>query len=301
MKLVKQSVERLWKSPLLVPVQAVELSGRTCYKSESKITPDSAEKFVSLLKESGHTAMLEHCWFTLKVPESLFSRILGLWHRPYLFMSRGSVPLISGNATAFNNMYIDYPMVMHDIQHELHSDYPILFDKPDGGYRGGRVTFYTGELNAAERLFHQAYSYKIITCRGVTHELVRHRPFSYAQESTRYVNYKNGVTFVIPPWVGITPDDDIDMYKRNCSELEWHWLDHCENVENYYTGQSANGWTAQKARGGLIIDLKTEIVITGNVKMFEFMFSLRCAKAAHPQMVEVANLIYEDMYDGIKD
>jgi len=124
--------------------------------------------------------------------------------------------------------------------------------------------------------------YKVICDRGVTHEIVRHRLFSYAQESTRYCNYKGGVTFVIPCWFG---ENDL---------TESGWRIHMQCCEDRYLDLLNNAWTPQQARSVLPNSLKTEICIAGNLREWRHFFKLRCAKTAHPQMQEVAQMIYDD-------
>lgn len=139
--------------------------------------------------------------------------------------------------------------------------------------------------------------YKAICNRGVTHELVRHRLYSFAQESTRYVNYKKGVEFIIPPHlydevsVGeylISTDFKFSTAAGNI------WLCNKLRAEHDYKGLILAGWQAQQARDSLPIALKTEIVFAGNFREWRHFFNLRTNPKAHPQMVEVANLILND-------
>ena len=210
MQLVKPAIERRWITS--EPLKTIESAGRTCYRSETKITEHSAEEFVRRLIKRRHFAMLEHA----------------------------------------------------------------------------------------------SASYKVVCDRGVTHEIVRHRLFSYAQESTRYCNYKGGVTFVIPCWLDFPPTtagheaylDAENQYQGWISPLvggELCWMQHMLACEETYIIMAASGWTPQQARSVLPNSLKTEIVITGNLREWRHFFHLRCAKAAHPQMQEVANMLLEDI------
>jgi len=137
---------------------------------------------------------------------------------------------------------------------------------------------------------HCSATVRFICNRGFTHELVRHRLASYSQESTRYCNYKKtGVTFIIPPWVKL----QLGEYTRNM--LNFHnypiharyWLDSLLNAEYNYNKLLEEGWSPQQARGVLPIDLKTEIIITANLREWMHIFELRCSKQAHPQMQEL--------------
>jgi thymidylate synthase (FAD) len=146
-------------------------------------------------------------------------------------------------------------------------------------------------------LEHASMSYKVICDRGVSHEIVRHRLFSYTQESTRYCNYKSGVTFIIPSWLDIAPGeykgpDDFLVTRVSTTYL---WFYELLRSETAYTELLKMGWVPQQARSVLPNALKTEIVITGNFREWRHFFKLRTAKEAHPQMQEVAKMILEDI------
>lgn len=124
----------------------------------------------------------------------------------------------------------------------------------------------------------------LICNRGTTHELVRHRLCSFAQESTRYVDYAvddGGIEFIIPAelsnvenhtglFVGMS---DLDLWKRAMTEAEFTYME-----------LRRRGVQAQIARGVLPIDLKTEIVVSANLREWMHIFDLRCAKTAHPHI-----------------
>lgn len=122
---------------------------------------------------------------------------------------------------------------------------------------------------------------RFICNRGFTHELVRHRLCSFAQESTRYCNYSkdnhgNEVTFIIPPWL-----ENADSSMRDT------WKGHMKDCEDLYLSAIKNGLPPQHARGFLPIDLKTEIVIQANLREWRHIFKLRTAPAAHPSMQQL--------------
>ena len=159
---------------------------------------------------------------------------------------------------------------------------------------------------------HASASYRVICDRGVTHEIVRHRLFSYAQESTRYCNYSGGVVYILPPWV----DMAVGVYRINLlQETMYHnntlvtipprtaefrpWLDSLVYSEMHYQELITSGWTPQQARSVLPNSLKTEIVITGNLREWLHFFTLRCATDAHPQMREVAFMLLDDIRSHI--
>lgn len=158
--------------------------------------------------------------------------------------------------------------------------------------------------------------YKVICDRGVTHEIVRHRLFSYAQESTRYCNYKGGVTFILPPWIEmpvkllktevffdaneeglLTPLGPTQPARRKSIEYRgaaFLWLRAIQRAEEAYKALLNQEWTPQQARSVLPNSLKTEIVMAANIREWQHFFKLRCSPKAHPQMQEIANMLLED-------
>ena len=130
-------------------------------------------------------------------------------------------------------------------------------------------------------LEHASLTVRIICDRGVTHEIVRHRIASYSQESTRYCNYSgdkfgNEIT-VIRPFFWNDDPAKFEIWKRAM-----------EAAEKAYNELIAAGATAQEARSVLPNSLKTEIVMTMNLREWRHFLKLRTAPAAHPQMREVA-------------
>ena len=134
-------------------------------------------------------------------------------------------------------------------------------------------------------LEHVSISVRVICDRGVSHEIVRHRIASYSQESTRYCNYSNDkfgneLTFIRPIF-----SDKCDAGMMDTFE------DTCRFIEKRYFEMLENGATPQEARSILPNAIKTEIVMTMNLREWRHFFRLRCDKAAHPQMRQVANLM----------
>ena len=178
-------------------LRKIEKSGRTCYKSEEKITENSAEKFAKMLLEIGHESVIEHEKITVR----------------------------------------------------------------------------------------------IICDRGVTHEIVRHRIASYSQESTRYCNYSknkfgNEISVIEPCFW--QKDDDVDKKKYEI------WERAMLESEKSYLELLKLGATPQEARSVLPNSLKTEIVVTMNIREWRHFFKLRTSKAAHPQMREIACPILDE-------
>lgn len=174
-------------------LKKIEKIGRVCYKSESKITQDSASKFIANIIKSGHESVIEH----------------------------------------------------------------------------------------------EKISIRIICDRGVTHELVRHRIASYSQESTRYCNYANEkfgkeLTLIKP----IFWAKDSEEYK--C------WFETMQKIEDSYNYLIEKGVKPQEARSLLPNSLKTEIIVTMNLREWRHFFKLRTSLRAHPQMREIACVILDE-------
>lgn len=199
MILIRPSYEILTKINPIEILQRIEIAGRTCYKSEEKISSGTAVPFVARIIKSGHHSVIEH--------ESISVRF---------------------------------------------------------------------------------------TCdRGVSHEIVRHRLVAYSQESTRYCDYGGkytcpDVTFIIPPWIDISPGEyrtkeDIPVV----SNSGHYWTDAMFYAERMYATLRQHEWTPQQARAVLPNSLKTEIVMTANIREWRHILTLRTSKAAHPQMREL--------------
>lgn len=180
MKIINQSYKIISLPENLL--KTLEQAGRTCYKSENKITDKSAPKFVKMLRDRGHHAMIE-----------------------------------------FGDIIV-----------------------------------------------------KFITNRGVTHEMVRHRMCSFAQESTRYVNYKGGMEFIRPVW-----------WNEDDASPQQSWYVAMEQSEKSYISLLNQGWRPEQAREVLPNSLKTEIVVKANIREWRHILTLRTSKAAHPQIREL--------------
>lgn len=193
MRVIKPSFEIVHTPDSSNILERIEKAGRTCYKSEDKITSTSAKQFVSKILKLGHHSVIEH----------------------------------------------------------------------------------------------ESASVRIICDRGVTHEIVRHRLASFSQESTRYANYSRNkfgseITVIKPCFW----DESSDEYKL--------WFESMVNTEKTYLSLIKNGASPQEARSVLPNSLKTEIVVTCNLREWRHIFSLRCAKAAHPQMREIMLPLLEE-------
>lgn len=266
MNLIKPSFEIIEQEPGLQGVyKQIELAGRTCYKSEDKITEDSAEIFVNKMLESNHTAMLEHGTIYLKHEAEL---VRGMQECDTLFKK-----------------YKDNAFSVYYTIRKCKNNKTIV-----GGYvtTNLRVIIENGWIEDLQYLcepteYHEKrITVRFICDRGVSHEFVRHRTKSFAQESTRYCNYGKdkfggSVTFITPPWL------------QESEELEYE--EDLKIIELLYFKWLSKGWTAQQARGFLCHFLKTELVMTGFVKDWQHFFDLRAlgtTGAPHPQAKELA-------------
>lgn len=143
---------------------------------------------------------------------------------------------------------------------------------------------------------HEKITVRIICDRGVTHEIVRHRIASYSQESTRYCNYCNDkfgneITFIEPCFF----NSDSEQDKKN-KEI---WLKSMQQIEDNYNELIANGARPEEARAILPNSLKTEIVVTMNLRAWRHFFKLRTDKAAHPQIREISNMILAEFKEKL--
>lgn len=143
---------------------------------------------------------------------------------------------------------------------------------------------------------HEKITVRFICDRGVTHEMVRHRLASYSQESTRYCNYANDkfgneLTFIKPCfWDENTKEGKTKM------EL---WKKSMQNIENEYNELISLGARPEEARSILPNSLKTEIVVTMNLRSWRNFFRLRTAPAAHPQIRQIASALLEELKERL--
>jgi thymidylate synthase (FAD) len=132
---------------------------------------------------------------------------------------------------------------------------------------------------------------KFTAPRHFSAEMTRHRLCSFAETSTRYVNYKDGVTFMCPHWVNydIIKKEFTESVSVTDSEIGLmpdfnRWVNNCLYSEKTYKKLIEEGWKPQDARGVLPLDLKTEICVKANVRNWRNIFKLRCDPTAHPIM-----------------
>lgn len=317
MKIVSPSVEIMrtgLETEFCTPEQFIEKVGRTCYKSEDKITDDSAAKFVGNLIKRGHEAMIEHWNIIFKTDEEHYKQFVYNWEtllhsdalpigeclRPYLRFTDylgydGNVRcIISGNMRAWRDYAKACVSAFGFLPRYLHGivrGYPIFFPEyqdrvPAIFVNDILIPISVSDLTIPERQIHQDVTMKFVCDRGVSHEIVRHRVASFAQESTRYCNYSldkfgSEITVVRPSWC--SPGDI--LYED--------WKNGCEADEIVYFNMLNHGATPQQARVKLPTGTKTEIIVTMNLAGWNHFFELRCDPAAHPDMQESAGLAME--------
>jgi thymidylate synthase (FAD) len=143
------------------------------------------------------------------------------------------------------------------------------------------------------------YTFKIITSRSISHQLVRHRVFSFTQSSQRYCNYSKDkfggeITYVIPYWARSSKlkESELDYANDNVVKL----IQLCKDAEDSYLSMISNGATPQEAREVLPNACMTEIIMTGTSKQWEDFFVLRCANDAHPDIKILADQIKSIIY-----
>ena len=277
MKLIKPSFE-IWdqQEGLEGVYKQIERAGRVCYKSEDKITETSAKEFVERMIKSGHGAMLEHGTVYLLVePDLEDGRFWEVANNKY-----SEITFVS--STGLNYITTNYRVLVENDWLDL-----LKYQCNPTEYHKKRITV------------------KFICDRGVSHEFVRHRVFSFAQESTRYCNYSKdkfqGVTYILPQWCTNVNIRDYEnnpklMYNANgiLTDIEINFLCGLYDNEIRYLKLLEDGWVSQQARAVLPNALKTELVMTGFISDWEHFFKLRDAGSAHPQARELAQPLHKE-------
>ena len=295
MRIIKPSFE-IWdqEEGLEGIYKQIERAGRVCYKSEDKITEDSAKEFVERMIKSGHGAMLEHGTVYLKIPYGTMDDRGEFSNEPIVIK------------------YIDnpYSVVMNNSENDywyITSNYRVIIE--NGWIDDLQYLCEPTEFHAKRITVH------FVCDRGISHEFVRHRVMSFAQESTRYCNYSkdkfgNELTYICPCWLDydrvqelteIANRDNKEVYRMGHDEsLSMEERGLCSfvydmsNHEHGYLFQISVGWKPQEARAVLPNALKTELVMTGFVSDWEHFFKLRDEGSAHPQARELVHPLHEE-------
>ena len=287
MKLIQQSAE-IWQQPEgeVGIYKQVERAARLCYKSEDKVTEDSYKRFINMLNDKGHNSPFEHG--TVYLVTTNTDMIYKYSHNPYSKVHVGDVLVPEDYTTTRYCITTNYRVIK---EHGWEDDLKYLCEPTE--YHEKRTSVH------------------ITTSRSISHELVRHRVFSFCQESQRYCNYSkdkfnNEITFIKPSWLNIPTGHytywdgdwcDIHKMKIQVSDEECRdigtFLRALDQAEIQYTILSNLGWKPQEAREVLPNATKTELIMTGFESQWKEFFNLRCSKAAHPMMQELANQIKE--------
>lgn len=247
----------------------IEEIARTCYKSKSKGNP---AEFVKQLVKSQHYAMLEHQVFVFEVSPLVYQTVRNQVgsSNPFIHLTYNHDEkrhLISGNARALNDFEV------HSLLYTIKQLYPELvysIDPTPSDYKCKLVDLdNVPNLSQKEKDNHLYTTFHFVCDRGVSHELVRHRLCSFAQESTRYCNYSlgkfgNELTFVEP-----------SNFKEWNSFNRGLFYSACDSAENYYLSMIEQGCTPEQARSVLPNSIKTEIIVTASHKEWTHIFNLR--------------------------
>lgn len=298
MKLIKPSFE-IWEQSVGLEgvYKQIEKVGRVCYKSEDKITEDSAKPFVDRMIKSGHGAMLEHGTVYMFMPigcDKHDYHVAWKYHK-----NKYSKVIIRNEHFLLNkNGYYITTNLRVLVENEWMDDLKYICEPTE--YHERRVTVH------------------FVCDRGVSHEFVRHRVMSFAQESTRYCNYSkdkfgNELTFIIPEWCPEIREDSNKGWDP-CSMYDKLYLQHLQSAEDTYfallkqwdervpdkrykSGFRNNPWMPQQARAVLPNSLKTELVVTGFTSDWNHFFDLRArgtTGAPHPQAKELAEPLMKE-------
>ena len=297
-------------------LQKIELVGRTCYKSTENIKEGSAQKFVANLIKHGHEAMLEHASFCFEISYGVYKYMTEIIqyleenedYESFMRFTKSGRILMSGNVRAWRDLfrYINYfefiPVCFKDFIQENPVLFPEYQNKRFNDRDLGTIKpVHTADLKTEDEvLTHLNVTVRFIVDRGISHELVRHRMASFAQESTRYCNYSKDkfggkLTFIIPE-------------NFRFGTPKWKvWKEQMMGAEKAYLLMIDYGVPPEMARTVLPNSLKTEVIMTANCAEWKHFFNLRALNKtgkAHPQMMEVAlPLLHEfkDMIDVVFD
>lgn len=302
MKLIRPSFEILEQKPRAIVIPAdmeigprmvreellssvyrqIEIAGRTCYKSEDKITDTSAKEFVERMVKSGHGAMLEHGTVYLLLNMASRQQYFKYCSNPY--------SIANSTGEAEKGTWLGFVTTNYRVLVENNWLDDLQYICEPGKEHEKRITV------------------KFVCDRGVSHEFVRHRVFSFAQESTRYCNYAkdkfgNELTFIIPRWLSLSNGSYTYDYPNGFTKDGSKWDSKLElntfllslvRSEAAYLELISQGWVAQQARAVLPNSLKTELIMTGTLTQWEGFFKLRDAESAHPQARELAEPLHAE-------
>lgn len=284
MKLIKSKVEYLPQEEGMNGIyKQIELCGRICYRSEDKITDTSAEKFVTRMISSNHTAMLEHGTVYLYTSD-------GAVDDEWLdFYARNPYSKIIPHTNDVGNFWAvttNYRVLVEN--QRLVDIIPYLFNPTEQHER--------------------RYTFKFTCSRAIANELIRHRTFSYAQESQRYCGYDkskfNGeLTYIIPSHLKLEEGSFfVNDYHSELPPGELGtFLYSLLAAEDCYMSLRDGGWQAQQARDVLPNATKTELCITGFSSDWRHLLDLRLFQrtgVVHPDMLDLMQKLQKVMQEN---
>lgn len=284
MKLVKPEFQIIEPTGYTIDdiYKSIELAGRVSHKSEDKITETSAKDFVGRMLNMKHLATCE--FGTIYLTER--------WRGTCLLSKYQGNPYTIINEKNFNG----------ETWRFITTNYRTLIENnwlDDLKY-----------LCEPTEYHHKRYTVKFICDRAIANEIVRHRKFSFLQESTRYCNYSKGkfngeLTFIQPIWTYHQEDGDYGTLgnpkRKNVGNKDGVFFDFIKSLqyaEHYYLTLVKQGWKAEEARNVLPLSLKTELYMCGFTEDWKNFFKLRSKKYGvgnpHPQADELATPLYEE-------
>ena len=272
MKLIKSKVEYLPQEPGIDGAyKQIELCGRTCYQSTPK--DGKAEEFVDRMISNHHTAMLEHGTVYLHISNDAEDDdwVNGYAKNPY------------SKIIPYTDDGVNYWAVT--------TNYRVLVE--NDWLRDLKFGYWDEPTEHHER----RYTFKFICSRAIANELVRHRVFSFAQESQRYCGYDKGkfngeISFIIPSHIKMSEGEYgfdeffVDELQGELSVFMYHLLD----AEEEYMYLRESGWTPQQARDVLPNATKTELCMTGFASDWRHLLDLRLFQrtgCVHPDMLDL--------------
>lgn len=270
----------------------IERCGRTCYKSENKITAETSIPFITGILKSGHESVIEHANVIFSLPDIAKNHpIFEMRDIRGLSVSLEKDPLdgvkkiiVSGNMRSFRDMARLYDV--HDFL--LKIDNPIFFIGEKH-----RTVFSDIKIEGVQQSrFSELHNYVTThsTCDiGAYKDITRHRLASFSIESTRYCNYAKGkfgseLTMIEPCNI----EKDSEMYRI--------WLKAMTEIEKNYMKMAELGAKADQLRMLLPHSTKADMIMTTNVSEWKHIFSLRCHSAAHPSVQLVMKKVLAECY-----
>ena len=250
----------------------IELAGRTCYRSENKITPDSAKGFVDRMIASGHGAMLEHGTVYLKIPAGMYS-----------FLDNEFDDCNDIKDSFFSNPYTR--IHCQDGYFYISTNYRVLIENFSEDFIPELLLFICEPTEYHEKRICVRYTSDIHFYKDIT----RHRVFSWAIESTRFCNYikqkfGSSVSFATPIWLKEEEQDEFEEDLKTIESIYFKWIN--------------KGWQPQQAAYFLIQGTKAEIIMTGFVSDYNHFFDLRSELAKtgkpHPTVVELVEPLRQE-------